>query len=271
MTLEGKTAFITGSSRGIGREIALKLASLGVNIVVTGKTAEPHPKLEGTIHTVAEEIEALGVKALPLQLDVRDEEAILAAMQKTASELGGIDILVNNASAINLTNTEQTPPKRFDLMFSVNVRATYMASAACLPFLKKSSHPRILTMSPPLNMSPQWFAKHVAYTMSKYGMSMCTLGMAEEFKPHNIAVNSLWPKTTIATAAIANLFPEPFLKASRKPEIVAEAAATILQKPSDVTGQFFIDEDVLRESGETDFDKYALDPSVELAKDLFLE
>ena len=266
---KGKTAFISGSSRGIGKEIALHLAKQGANIVITGKTTEAHPKLEGTIYTAKEEMERLGAKAIALPLDVRDESAIQEAMSVTAQEFGGIDILINNASAIQLTNAEQTPMKRFDLMFSVNVRATFAASQAAIPYLKKSSNPHILMLSPPLNLNPKWFKDYVAYTISKYGMSMCVLGMSEELRDANICVNALWPKTTIATAAIKYNFPPEIFQASRKPAIVARAALCILQKK--VTGQFFIDEDVLRQEGETDFSRYANDPKAKLMPDLFLD
>lgn len=265
---QGKTAFITGSSRGIGKEIAIALAKQGANIVITGKTTEPHPKLEGTIFSTKEEIQKTGANVLALQLDVRDDLQIAKSMEVAAQEFGGIDILINNASAIQLTNTTQTPMKRFDLMFGVNVRATYAASQAAIPYLKKSGAGHILTLSPPLNLDPQWFKNHVAYTMSKYGMSMCVLGMSEELKEDNICVNALWPKTTIATAAIKNHFPPHMYQASRTPDIVANAALCILKQ--NITGQFFLDEDVLREAGETDFNQYAIDPNVPLMTDLFL-
>lgn len=265
---KGKTAFITGSSRGIGKEIALHLAKQGANIVITGKTVQPHPKLEGTIYSAKEEIESLGANAIALPLDVRDEQAIEDAMAITAQTFGGIDILINNASAIQLTNTQQTPMKRFDLMLFVNLRATFAASQAAIPYLKKSTSAHILTLSPPLNLDPKWFKDYVAYTISKYGMSMCVLGMSEELKDDNICVNALWPKTTIATAAIQNNFPPQIYQASRKPEIVAKAALSILNK--NVTGQFFIDEEVLRQDGERDFSQYANHPDAELMSDLFL-
>ena len=271
-TLAGKTLFITGASRGIGREIALRAARDGANVVVAAKTAEAHPKLEGTIHTVAAEIESAGGKALPIQLDVRDENAIAAAVAEAAETFGGIDILVNNASAISLTPTAQTPAKRFDLMMSVNVRATFLCSQACIPHLRKSANAHILTLSPPLAMDPKWFAGHVAYTMSKYGMSMCTLGMAEELKRDGIAVNSLWPRTTIATAAVAVHFPEAILRASRHAAIMADAAHAILTSDARAnTGRFYIDEDLLRERGVTDFGGYAVTPGVKLFTDLFVE
>lgn len=270
-TLKDKVIFITGASRGIGREIALRAAQDGAKVVITGKTVEPHPKLPGTIHSVAKEVELAGGQALAIQLDVRDAEQIQGAVAKAAEHFGGIDILINNAGAISLTGTLETTMKRYDLMMSVNMRATYAASQACIPHLKKSSNPHILTLSPPLNMNPKWLAPHLAYTMSKYGMSLCTLGMAEEFKQEGVAVNSLWPKTTIATAAIAFNSPEIY-QACRKPQIVADAAYLILTKDSKTsTGQFFIDEEVLRANGVTDFTQYALNPNRPIFPDLFLE
>lgn len=270
--LQGKTLFITGASRGIGREIALRCARDGANVVITAKTTEPHPKLPGTIHSVAEEVEAAGGKALPIRLDIRDETAVQAAVLRAVAEFGGIDILVNNASAIMLAGTLATPMKRFDLMFEVNVRGTYACSQACLPFLAKGRNPHILNLSPPLNMGARWFKDHIAYTMAKYGMSMCTLGMAAEFRSQGVAVNSLWPRTTIATAAIAVNFSEEILKASRKPAIVADAAYAIFNRDSrSATGNFYIDETVLREQGVTDFDPYAVSPGTTLYTDLFLD
>ncbi len=270
--LQGKTVFISGATRGIGQAIALRCARDGANIVVTGKTVTPHAKLPGTIHSVAGEVEAAGGHALAIALDIRDDAAITAAVQQAAAHFGGIDILVNNASAIQMTGTLATPAKRFDLMFGVNVRGTFLCSQACLPFLAKAKNPHILTLSPPLNMQAKWFRNHVAYTMAKYGMSMCTLGMAEEFRSHGIAVNSLWPRTTIATAAIAVNFPEAVLKASRKPAIMAEAAYAIFKRDSrTATGNFHIDEAVLREEGVTDFDAYAVTPGTQLFTDLFLD
>lgn len=272
MSLSNKVIFITGATRGIGREIALRAARDGASIVITGKTTEPNPKLPGTIYSVAEEVKAAGGKALPLLLDVRDPEQIQAAVNKAAAELGGIDILINNASAISLTSTLDTPMKRFDLMMDVNMRATYACSQACLPHLLKAANPHILTLSPPLNMAPKWFGPHLAYTMSKYGMSMCTLGLAEEFKAQGVAVNSLWPRTTIATAAIAVHFPEEILKASRKPSIMADAAYAVLTSDSrQLTGQFLIDEEILKKQGVTNFDQYALNPQGSLHTDLFLD
>ena len=271
-TLAGKTLFVTGASRGIGREIALRAAKDGANVAVAAKTADPHPKLAGTIHSVAAEIEAAGGKALAIQLDVRDEAAIIQAVAQAAQRFGGIDILVNNASAISLTPTLATPAKRFDLMMAVNARATFLCSQACIPFLRKAANPHILTLSPPPAMKPKWFAGHVAYTMSKYGMSMCTLGMAEELKPEGIAVNSLWPRTTIATAAVEVHFPAEILKASRHAAIMADAAHVILTSDARThTGNFYIDEDVLRSAGTTDFARYAVTPGVPLFQDLFVE
>ena len=271
-TLEGKTIFITGASRGIGREIALRAARDGANVAVAAKTAEPHPKLAGTIHTVAAEIEAAGGKALAIQLDVRDENAIVAAINAAAAHFGAIDALVNNASAISLTPTTATPAKRFDLMFGVNVRATFLCSQAAIAHLGKSANPHILTLSPPLSMKAKWFAGHVAYTMSKYGMSMCTLGMAEELRGRGIAVNSLWPRTTIATAAVEVHFPPEILRASRHAAIMAEAAHAILTSDARAnTGNFYIDEEVLREAGVTDFGRYAVTPGTKLYTDLFVE
>ena len=270
--LSGKVIFITGASRGIGREIALRAARDGAAIVVAAKTAEPHPSLDGTIFTVAEEIKQAGGQALPIMVDVRDDEQVAAAVAKTIATFGKLDVLINNASAINLSSTLDLPMKRFDLMFQVNMRATFFCSRTCIPHLAKSDNPHILTLSPPLHMQPKWFKEHLAYTMSKYGMSMCTLGMAEEFRSQGIAVNSLWPKTLIATAAIAVNFPREFYEASRKPAIVADAAYAILTSNSrEVTGNFFIDEDLLRARGVTDFDGYAQSPGKKLMPDLYLE
>jgi citronellol/citronellal dehydrogenase len=271
-SLTGKTLFITGASRGIGRAIALRCAKEGANLVLAAKTKEPHPTLPGTIHTVAEEVEELGGRALPIQLDVRDEVSIHQAMVLAVEHFGGIDLLVNNASAINLTPTVETSAKRFDLMFAVNVRATFLCSQAAIPYLIKAPNPHILNLAPPINLDPKWFKNHLAYTMSKYGMSMCTLGMAEEFKGQGIAVNALWPKTTIATKAIEVNFPKEIFNASRKPDIVAEAAYIIFTKDSKkVTGHFFIDEAVLRSEGMNNFEAYALNPSAALFTDLFLD
>ena len=272
MGLKGKTIFITGASRGIGREIALRCARDGANVVVTGKTARPHPKLAGTIHSVAAEVEAAGGRALAVQLDVREGDAVAEAVKHAVETFGGIDALINNASAISLTGTPATPLRRFDLMFGVNVRGTFACSQACVPHLAKAPNPHILSLAPPLSMKARWFKDHLAYTMAKYGMSMCTLGMAEEFREAGIAVNSLWPRTTIATAAIEMNFPEAILKASRKPAIMADAAYVILNRDSrSATGNFYIDEAVLREEGVTDFERYAVTPGVSLYSDLFLE
>lgn len=271
MQFKDKVIFITGATRGIGRQIALKLAEQGATIVITGKTDKPHPTLPGTIHSVAEEVIALGGKAEPRVLDVRDEQQVMSVISQIGEKYGKIDALINNASAIQLTNTEETPMRRFDLMFGVNVRATFACSQACLPYLEKAENPHILTLSPPLNMEPKWFKPHVAYTMAKYGMSMCTLGMAEEFKPKGIAVNSLWPKTTIATMAIKVHFPEALIQASRKPEIMADAVFEVLKQNSkEMTGNFLIDETVLKNAGVTDFTQYAVNPAVPLYADLFL-
>ncbi|KAL0893314.1 hypothetical protein ABMA27_014906 [Loxostege sticticalis] len=257
--LAGRTLFITGASRGIGKAIALKAAKDGANVVVAAKTAEPHPKLPGTIYTAAEEIEAIGGKALPVIVDVRDEKQVQKAVDEAVKKFNGIDILVNNASAISLTGTAQTDMKRYDLMHNINTRGTFLASKLCLPVLKASDHAHILNLSPPLNMNPHWFAVHVAYTMAKYGMSMCVLGMSEEFKPYNIGVNALWPKTAIATAAIEMLTGDT--STSRKPDIVSDAAYVMLCKdPKKYTGVFAIDEDVLMEAGIKDMTPYACDP-----------
>jgi citronellol/citronellal dehydrogenase len=265
--------FITGGSRGIGKAIALKLASQGANIAIAAKTVDPNPKLEGTIYSAAKEIEAAGGKALPLQVDIRFEDQVKNAVEEAAKAFGGIDILVNNASAINLSPTENIDAKRYDLMQAINVRGTFLVSQACIPWLKKSPNPHILNLSPPLDMNPKWFASHLAYTMSKYGMSMVALGLSEELKKFGIAVNALWPRTTIATAAVQNLLGGDYLvQRSRRPDIVADAAFAIFSKPSRAcTGNFFIDEEVLRKEGVTDFTKYAIDPSLVLQTDLFLD
>ncbi len=268
-----RAALITGGSRGIGKAIALRLAKEGYNIAIAAKTAEPHPKLEGTIYTAAKEIEALGVKCLPLQCDIRFEEGIEKAVAETVAALGGLDILVNNASAISLTPTEHTDAKRFDLMMDIEVRGTFFMCKTCIPHLRRSSHAHILNLSPPLNMNPKWFAQHLAYTIAKYGMSMIVLGLAEELKKDKIGVNALWPKTTIATAAVQNLLGgETLMRMSRTPEIVADAAWAIFSKnPAGCTGNFFIDEEVLKEEGITDFSGYAVDASQGLMKDIFLD
>ncbi|MBF5042941.1 NAD(P)-dependent oxidoreductase [Aggregicoccus sp. 17bor-14] len=271
-TLRGKTLFITGASRGIGKAIALRAARDGANIVIAAKTTEPHPKLPGTIYTAAEEIERAGGKALPCVVDIRSEEQIQAAVARAVETFGGIDILVNNASAISLTGTLDTPLKRFDLMHGINTRGTFACSQACIPHLKRSSNPHILNNSPPLNMEARWFAPHVAYTMAKFGMSMCVLGMAEELRSDGIAVNALWPRTVIATAAVQNLLGgDDTIKGCRLPEIMADAAYAILTRPSrSFTGNFCIDEDVLRSEGVTDFSKYQAVPGAELLPDYFL-
>jgi citronellol/citronellal dehydrogenase len=270
--LKNKVIFITGASRGIGREIALRCAQDGAKIVIAAKTTEKHPTLEGTIFTVADEVKAKGGEALPIEVDVRDESKVVAAIEKTIATFGGLDILVNNASAINLSSTLDIPMKRFDLIASVNMRATFMCSKLCIPFLENSTNPHILNLSPPLNMNAKWFKQHLAYTMSKYGMSMCTLGMAEEFRSLGIAVNSLWPKTIIATAAISMNFPKELFAATRKPSIMSDAAYMILTSPSkEITGQFFIDEEVLQKHGISDLSQYALHPNVPLYPDLFVE
>jgi citronellol/citronellal dehydrogenase len=271
MKLKDKTVIITGSSRGIGREIALLFAREGANVVITGKTIQPHPKLEGTVYTVESEIKTLNANCIAIPLDVRDEQAVQIMAAKVVDLFGGIDILVNNASAISLTPTLSTPMKKFDLMFAVNVRGTFACSQACIPFLKEAANPHIINMAPPLNLDRKWFKDHLAYTMSKYGMSMCTLGMAEELKLFHIAVNSLWPRTTIATAATKNLFPPAIYRASRTPAIVANAALEIVLESSKLfTGEFVIDENYLRTKGETNFEQYAIDPSVEPQLDFFL-
>lgn len=276
-SLAGKTIFITGASRGIGKAIGLRAARDGANVVVAAKTVEPHPALEGTIHTAAAEMEAAGGRALALQLDARDDDAIAEAVARAAEHFGGIDVVVNNASAISLTDTPNTPMKRYDLMMGVNVRATFAVTQAALPHLKASAragrHPHILTLSPPPSLEPRWYAGHVAYTISKMGMSLCVLGWAEEFRDDGIAANALWPRTTIATAAIQNLLGgDAVMAASRTPEIVADAAHWVLCQPADAcTGRFLVDEDVLREAGETDFARYAAVPgTTDFVPDFFL-
>jgi citronellol/citronellal dehydrogenase len=263
MTLKGKTLFITGASRGIGLAIAKRAAADGANIVIAAKTTEPNPKLPGTIYTAATEIEAAGGRALPLAVDIREEGAVLAAVAKAVETFGGIDILVNNASAISMTDTEHTPMKRYDLMNSINARGTYLCTQACLPELKKSAaagrNPQVLNMSPPLSMKQQWFAPHTAYTMAKYGMSMCTLGHAGEFRKYGIAVNSLWPRTAIATAAL-QLIPGVDVNRCRKPEILADAAYLILTGPSSNSGNFYMDDALLAAHGVSDLEKYSVKP-----------
>lgn len=272
MSFKNKTAFITGSSRGIGKAIALKLAAEGANIVIVAKSVEENLKLGGTIYTAAKEVEEAGGKALAVQCDIRFEEQIADAVSKTVEKFGGIDILVNNASAITLTNTLQTEPKRFDLMHAINVRGTFLVTKACVPHLKKSSNPHILTLSPPINLDPKWFEKHVAYTMTKYNMSMMTMGWAKEFSKDGIAANALWPKTTIDTAAVRNLLGgEMLANMSRTPQILADAAHFILQQPSkELNGNLFIDEEVLAMAGITDLEKYSVVSGAKLYNDLFI-
>ncbi len=272
MSLKGKTLFITGASRGIGLAIALRAAKDGANIAIAAKTAEPHPKLKGTIHTAAAEIEAAGGKALPLMVDVREEMQVAEAMKKTAAAFGGIDIVVNNASAIQLTRTPETDMRRFDLMHQINTRGTYMVSKHAIPFLEKAANPHILMLSPPLDIQEKWFAPHLAYTMAKFGMSLVVLGLAGELRPRGIAVNALWPRTTIATAAIENLLGgDTMMKMSRSPAIIADAAYKIFHKPSrEFTGNFLVDDTFLAGEGETDFEKYRVDPSQALAPDFFV-
>ena len=270
--LKGKTLFITGASRGIGKAIALRAARDGANICIAAKTTEPHPKLPGTIFTAAEEIEKAGGKALACVVDIRDENQIAAAVQKTVETFGGIDILVNNASAISLTGTLGTPMKRYDLMHQVNVRGTFACSQACIPHLKKAANPHILMNSPPLSFETRWFAPHVAYSIAKYGMSLCVLGMAEELRADGIAVNAVWPRTVIATAAVQNLLGgDESIKGSRKPEIMADAAYAILTRPSrEFTGNFCIDDEVLRAAGVTDLAQYQMVPGAPLLPDFFV-
>ena len=276
MSLSGKKIFITGGSRGIGLAIALRAAADGASIAIAAKTAEENPKLPGTIFSAAKEIEAAGGTALPIQCDIRDEDAVAAAVAKAAEQFGGLDILINNASAINLTPTEKTPAKRFDLMFDVNVRGTFLTSQAAIPYLLESAkacrNPHILTLSPPLSMSPKWFKNHVAYTMSKYGMSMCVLGMAEEFKRDGIAVNALWPRTAIDTAAL-QMIPGVDTDFCRKPEILSDTAYIILNRDSKTTtGNFFVDDEVLASEGITDLEKYSVKPgTTEFLLDFFLD
>ena len=271
-SLENKTLFITGASRGIGLAIALRAARDGARIVIAAKTAKAHPKLPGTIYTAAEEIEKAGGRALPCVVDVRHEDQVEAAVGKAIDAFGSIDVLVNNASAISLTGTLETRMKRYDLMQSVNTRGTFLCSRLCLPRLKNAGNPHILNISPPLNIEARWFAPHVAYTMSKFGMSLCVLAMAEEFRSDGIAVNALWPRTTIDTAAVRNLLGgQEAIERSRKPEIMADAAHAILTRPSrEVTGNFFIDEDVLKDAGITDFEPYAVKPGTALQPDFFI-
>ncbi len=275
-TLAGRTLFITGASRGIGLAIGLRAARDGANVAIAAKTTEPHPKLPGTIHTAAAEIEAAGGEALPIPCDIRDDDAVQAAVRATVDRFGGIDILVNNASAISLSGTLETPMKRFDLILGVDVRGTFLCSQTCIPHLRASAragrNPHILTLSPPLNLDPKWFAPHVAYTIAKYGMSMCVLGMAEEFRADGIGVNALWPRTVIATAALA-MVPGAMdeLDRTRRPQIMADAAHAIVTRDARATtGRFFVDEEALREAGVTDLAQYATRPGTKLLPDLFL-
>jgi citronellol/citronellal dehydrogenase len=270
--LKGKTLFITGASRGIGKAIGLRAARDGANVVIAAKTDQPHPKLAGTIHTAAKEIEQAGGRALACVVDVRSEDQIKSAVEAAVKKFGGIDVLVNNASAIQLTGTTDTPMKRYDLMHQINTRGTYACSQACIPYLLEASNPHVLNLSPPLDMQEKWFAPHVAYTMAKFGMSMCVLGMAGEYRSAGIAFNALWPRTVIATAAVQNLLGgDATIRGSRTPEIMADAAYVILTRPSrECTGNFFIDDDLLRSTGVTDFAKYQQVPGADLIPDFFV-
>jgi citronellol/citronellal dehydrogenase len=271
-SLKDKTLFVSGASRGIGLAIALRAARDGANVAIAAKTAEPHPKLKGTIYTAAADIRAAGGKALPILCDIRDEAQVVAAIDKTVDEFGGIDICVNNASAISLTNSQATDMKRFDLMMGINTRGTFMVSKYCIPHLKKAENPHILMLSPPLDMQAKWFERSTAYTIAKFGMSMCVVGLSAELKAAGIAVNALWPRTAIATAAVRNLLGgDAMMRASRTPEIMGDAAYVIFTKPSrEYTGRFCIDDRVLYESGVRDFEHYRVDPSVPLALDVFV-
>jgi citronellol/citronellal dehydrogenase len=271
-SLKGKTLFISGGSRGIGLAIALRAARDGANVAIAAKTAEPHPKLKGTIYTAADEVRAAGGKALPILCDIREEAQVMSAVDQTVAEFGGIDICVNNASAISLTNTLMTDMKRFDLMMGINTRGTFMVSKYCIPHLKKSDNPHILMLSPPLDMKTKWFEHSTAYTMAKFGMSMCVLGMAGELKRDGVAVNALWPRTTIATAAVGNLLGgDAMMRASRKPDIMGDAAYAIFTKPArEFTGHFCIDDKVLYADGMRDFEPYRVDPEVALMSDFFV-
>lgn len=269
--MRNRTVFISGGSRGIGKAVALRLAREGANIVIAAKTTEPHPQLPGTIYSAAEEINAAGGKALPLIMDIRSDEMVEFAVRMAVEEFGGIDTVINNASAIGLTQIEDTSMKRYDLMHDINVRGTFLLSKTCMPYLRKSEHAHILTFAPPLNLDPQWFGAHLAYTLSKYAMAMTVLGQAHELKKDKVSVNALWPATIIATAAVQNIMGgDALMQAARKPEIMADAAYEVLQKDSSCSGNFFIDEEVLRESGVSDFDHYSVNPEKELMKDLFL-
>ncbi len=272
MSLSGKTLFITGASRGIGLAIALRAARDGANVAIAAKTDKPHPKLEGTIHTAAEHIEAAGGHALPLVCDIREEEQVLAAINATVERFGGLDICVNNASAINLSSSEELPMKRYDLMHQINARGTFLVSRSCVPHLRKASNPHVLNISPPLDWDSQWFERHPAYSLAKYAMSVYAWAMAAEFRRDGIAFNCLWPRTTIATAAVRNLLGgEQMVAASRKPDIMGDAAWHILTRPArEASGQFFIDDLVLEAAGETDFEQYAVTPGAELMPDFFV-
>ncbi len=270
--LTGKTIFITGGSRGIGLAIALRAARDGANIAIAAKTSDPNPKLPGTVHTAAAEIEAAGGRALPIVCDIRFEDQVAAAIAKTVETFGGIDICINNASALSPTGTEATDMKRFDLMHAINTRGTFLTTKLCLPYLRKAANPHVLVLSPPLDLQPKWFKDHVAYSIAKYGMSLCVLGMAEEFRKDGIAVNALWPRTAIATAAIANVLGRDLIAMSRTPDIMADAAYLILNQPSsELTGQFLIDDSFLFEKGGiTDFTPYQVDPAKPLVQDFFV-
>jgi citronellol/citronellal dehydrogenase len=271
-SLSGKTLFVTGASRGIGLAIALRAARDGANVAIAAKTVEAHPRLPGTIHSAAREIEEAGGRALALAVDIRSEEAVEQAVATTVETFGGIDVAINNASAISLTGTLETPMKKFDLMFGVNVRGTYLCSRACLPHLLRAPNPHILNLAPPINLRPQWFAGHVAYTMAKYGMSMCVLGMAEEFRDSGVAVNALWPRTAIDTAAIAMIGGGEMRRHCRTPEILADAAHWILTRPArECSGNFFVDDEVLARAGVTDLERYAVEPGQSLYPDFFLD
>ena len=272
MSLKSKTLFVTGASRGIGLAIALKCARDGANVTIAAKTAESHPKLPGTIYSAAAEIEEAGGRALPLVVDVRDEAAVKEAIERTAERFGSLDIVVNNASAISLTTTPQTDMKRFDLMHGINTRGTFLVSKYAIPHLERAENPHILMLSPPLDMQERWFAPHLAYSLAKYGMSLCVLGLAGELRHQGIAVNALWPRTTIATAAIRNILGgDELMRASRSPEILADAAYAVVNKPArEFTGRFLIDDSFLAEEGVTDFERYRVDPSVPLAQDFFV-
>jgi citronellol/citronellal dehydrogenase len=273
VSLAGKTLFITGASRGIGLAIALRAARDGANIAIAAKTAEPHPKLAGTVYSAAQEVEQAGGGALPLVMDVRDEASVAAAVSRCAEVFGGIDICVNNASAINLASISQIEMRRYDLIQQINTRGTFVTSRACLPYLAKAANPHILTLSPPLDLRPKWFAGHLAYSLSKYGMSLCMLGLAAEYRAHGIACNALWPRTTIATAAVEFALGGPqMMRRSRQPQIVADAAHVILNRPArECTGQFFIDDSVLYEAGVRDFAPYSVEPGSTLLGDLFVD